>query len=263
MKLAVKTLDNKAGGDITVNDAIYGVEPRADILQRVTRWQQAKKQAGTHKTKTEGEIAGTTKKPFAQKGTGNARQGSKKTPHMRGGATIFGPLVRSHAHALPKKVRALGLKMALSSKLQAKKLIVLDSLSVKSCKTKDLTVQLAALDAGSKLIIGGETVDANFSKAASNVKHVDVLPIQGINVYDILRRDTLILSKEAVEALDKRFADDKPAKAAKKAPAKAAPAAKTETKEAATPKAETKPAAKKAAPKKAPAKKTATKKDDK
>ncbi|MFA7430167.1 MAG: 50S ribosomal protein L4 [Rhodospirillaceae bacterium] len=204
MKCDVITLDNKAAGSIELDDTIFGLDPRADILQRVVRWQLAKRQAGTHKTKGISEISGTTKKPFKQKGTGRARQGSTRSAQFRGGATIFGPVVRSHAHDLPKKVRALGLKIALSAKAKAGQLVVLDA-AQSDGKTKALASQLEVLGWGRALIIDGSAVEATFARAARNIPNVDVLPVQGANVYDILRRDTLVLTKAAIEKLEERL----------------------------------------------------------
>lgn len=204
MKLDVITLDNKAVGTVELPENIFGLEVRSDILQRVVRWQLAKRQAGTHKTKTISEISGTTKKPFKQKGTGRARQGSTRSAQFRGGSTIFGPVVRSHAHDLTKKFRALGLKTALSAKAQNGKLVVVD-LESATGKTKDLAVQLKGLGWTSALVIDGAEVNTLFARAASNIPGVDVLPTQGANVYDILRRDTLVLTKAAIEKLEERL----------------------------------------------------------
>ena len=201
----VTSLDGKADGSIVLPDEIFGVEPRADILQRMVRYQLSKRQAGTHKTKTRGEIALTTAKMYKQKGTGRARHGAKSAPQFRGGGKAFGPVVRSHAHDLPKKVRALALKMALSDKAKSEKLIVLADATAPEPKTKALSERLAKLGFANALIIGGATLDDNFRLAARNIINVDVLPVQGINVYDILRRDTLVLTKAAVEALTERF----------------------------------------------------------
>ena len=201
----VTTLDGSAAGSITLPDEIFGLEPRADILQRMVRWQLAKRQAGTHKTKTRGEIAMTTAKWYKQKGTGRARHGAKSAPQFRGGGKAFGPVVRSHAHDLPKKVRALALKMALSDKAQSEKLIVLSEASINQPKTKALAASLGKLGLASALIIDGAAVDDNFRLAARNIPQIDVLPVAGINVYDIMRRDTLVLTKAAVEALTERF----------------------------------------------------------
>jgi large subunit ribosomal protein L4 len=201
----VTSLDGKADGSIVLPDEIFGVEPRADILQRMVRYQLSKRQAGTHKTKTRGEIALTTAKMYKQKGTGRARHGAKSAPQFRGGGKAFGPVVRSHAHDLPKKVRALALKMALSDKAKSEKLIVLAEASAKEPKTKALAERLARLGLANALIIGGAQIEDNFRLAARNIPAIDVLPVQGINVYDILRRDTLVLTKAAVEALTERF----------------------------------------------------------
>jgi large subunit ribosomal protein L4 len=201
----VKTLDGKAAGSVTLSDEIFGLEPRADIIQRVVRWQLAKRQAGTHKTKTRGEIAFTTKKMYKQKGTGGARHGAKSAPQFRKGGKAFGPVVRSHAHDLPKKVRALGLKHALSSKVKGENLVVLADIEAKEPKTKALKAHFAKLGLGNALIVGGATLDENFRFAARSLPEVDVLPVQGINVYDILRREKLVLTKAAVEALEARL----------------------------------------------------------
>jgi large subunit ribosomal protein L4 len=201
----VTSLDGKADGSIALPDEIFAIEPRADILQRMVRYQLSKRQAGTHKTKTRGEIALTTAKMYKQKGTGRARHGAKSAPQFRGGGKAFGPVVRSHAHDLPKKVRALALKMALSDKAKSEKLIVLAEATAAVPKTKALAERLGKLGFANALIIGGATLDDNFRLAARNIVNVDVLPVQGINVYDILRRDTLVLTKAAVEALTERF----------------------------------------------------------
>jgi len=205
MKCEVKSLDNKKVGDIDLPKEIFGLDVRVDLIARATNWQLARRQRGTHKTKTISEISGTTKKPFKQKGTGNARQGSLRSAQMRGGATTFGPVVRSHAHDLPKKVRKLALISALSQKVAAKKVMVLDTLKSKTPKTKDLLKQIEKLGLQNALVIDGETVDNNFKKASSNIFGIDVLPIQGANVYDIIRHDTLVLTKEAVEKLELRL----------------------------------------------------------
>ena len=205
MELEVKTLDGASAGSITVSDEIFGLEPRADILQRIVRWQLAKRQAGTHKAKIRSEVNRTGRKMYKQKGTGRARHGDQSAPQFRGGGKAFGPVVRSHAHDLPKKVRALGLKHALSAKAKASTLIVLDEATAAEPKTKALRERLAALGLEKVLIIAGCEVVANFQLAARNIPHLDVLPVQGINVYDILRRDTLVLTREAVERLEERF----------------------------------------------------------
>lgn len=205
MKVPVKSLDNKASGDIELSDSIFGLEPRADLLHRMVNWQLAKRRAGTHKTKGISDIQGTTKKPFKQKGTGRARSGSLRSPQNRGGARIFGPVVRDHGFDLPKKVRKLALRHALSSKVADGKLIIVDKVEAKAPRTKDLAGKLSALGISSAVIIGGEEVDTSFDLAARNLPRIDVLPQQGINVYDILRRDTLVLSRDAVEHLEARL----------------------------------------------------------
>ncbi|WP_374378953.1 50S ribosomal protein L4 [Dongia sp.] len=208
MKLKVIDINNKPKGEIELDDAtfndIFGRAVRKDILARVVNWQLAKRRSGNHKTKEIGDVSGTTKKPYAQKGTGRARQGSLRSPQFRGGATIFGPVVRSHAHDLPKKVRTLGLKTALSAKAKEGKLIVLDSVG-SDAKTKDVVEKFNALGWKSVLLIEGPAVTEGFARAARNIPHVDVLPQQGANVYDILRRDTLVLTKDAVQHLVERL----------------------------------------------------------
>jgi len=204
MKLKVHNLDNKEVGDIDLADEVFGLPVRSDILARVVNWQLAKRRAGTHKTKGISDISGTTKKPYKQKGTGRARQGSLRSPQFRGGAVIFGPVVRSHEFGLQKEVRKLGLKTALSAKQAEGKLVVIDAANVAEAKTKALRAQFATLGWESVLIIDG-AVDEGFAKAARNLPKVDVLPQQGANVYDILRRDTLVLTRQAVEQLEARL----------------------------------------------------------
>lgn len=206
MELQIKTLDGTDAGTITLSDAIFGLEPRQDIIYRVIRWQLAKRQAGTHRAKERAEIWRTGKKMYKQKGTGGARHGSQRAPLFRGGGKAHGPKVRSHEHDLPKKVRALGLKLALSAKAGAQSILVLDSATSTEAKTKALVEKFGKLGLSNALIIDGASVDENFGKAARNIPNVDVLPVQGINVYDILRRDTLVLTKDAVAALEARFA---------------------------------------------------------
>ena len=205
MDLNVTTLEGKEAGKVSLSDAIFGLEPREDIIARVVRWQLAKKQQGTHKAKGRAEIARTGAKMFKQKGTGRARHHSARAPQFRGGGKAHGPVVRSHAHDLPKKVRALGLRHALSAKLRAEELIIVDNLVAAEAKTKVLTGAFATLGLTNALFIGGVELDSNFKLAAQNIPNVDVLPVQGINVYDILRRGKLVLSKAAVEALEERF----------------------------------------------------------
>jgi large subunit ribosomal protein L4 len=206
MKCDVITLDNQAAGSIDLPEAIFGLPARRDILARMVRYQLAKRRAGTHKAKGISEISGTTKKPYRQKGTGRARQGSLRSPQFRGGAVIFGPVVRSHAFDLQKKVRRLGLRCALSAKQAEGKLVVLDAARLDGeAKTKALKARFAALGWDSVLIIDGAAVDEGFARAARNLPKVDVLPSIGANVYDILRRDTLVLTRDAVEQLQARL----------------------------------------------------------
>jgi large subunit ribosomal protein L4 len=205
MKCPVITFENKKVGEIELDDAVFGVTPRKDILARMVNWQLAKRRAGTHKTKGISDVSGTTKKPYRQKGTGRARQGSLRSPQFRGGGIIFGPVPRSHAHDLPKKVRKLALRCALSAKQRDGKLIVVDSVAADSPKTAKLAGKLEKLGFNSVLIVAGPQVDENFRRAAANLIGVDVLPQAGANVYDILRRDTLVLSRDAVEHLEARL----------------------------------------------------------
>ena len=205
MELKIVALDGKDAGKATLSDAIFGLEPRVDLIQRCINWQLAKRQRGTHKTKGRAEIWRTGKKMYAQKGTGGARHGSARVPQFRGGGRAFGPVVRSHAIELPKKVRALALKHALSSKAKDGGIIVLDKATVKDAKTKALAKQFGKLGLDSALIIDGAEIETNFRAAARNIPNIDVLPVQGINVYDILRRQQLVLTKAAVEALEARF----------------------------------------------------------
>lgn len=205
MKTKVKNLENKEVGEIDLLDAVFGITPRRDILTRMVNWQLAKRRSGNHKTKGISEVMGTTKKPWAQKGTGRARQGSLRSPQFRKGGVIFGPLVRDHSHDLPKKVRQLALCMALAAKQKEGKLVVLDAAKCDAPKTAPLAKKFAKLGFASALIIDGANLDPNFAKAARNLPHIDVLPEQGANVYDILRRDVLVLTKNAVEQLQERL----------------------------------------------------------
>ncbi len=206
MKLAVVNLDAKKAGDVELNDEVFGIEDvREDVLQRMVRYQLAKRQAGTHKTKTRSEVKRTTAKMYRQKGTGGARHGAKSAPIFVGGGVAHGPRVRSHAHDLTKKFRALALKHALSSKVKSESLIVLEAATAGEAKTKTLRAQLEKLGLTNALVIGGETLDENFSKAAQNIPNIDVLPLAGLNVYDVLRRHKLVLTKEAVEGVHARF----------------------------------------------------------
>lgn len=205
MKLDITTLEGKTSGSVDLNEAIFGLEPRADLLARCVRWQLAKRQAGTHAVKNRSLIDRTTKKVYKQKGTGGARHGAASAPQFRGGGRAFGPQVRSHAHDLPKKVRALALKHALSSKVKDASLVILDDVTLSEPKTKALVERFGKLGLGSALIIGGAEIETNFQRAARNIPNIDVLPVQGINVYDILRREKLVLTKAAVDALEARF----------------------------------------------------------
>jgi large subunit ribosomal protein L4 len=205
MDMKITTLEGKEAGSVSLSNEIFGLEPRVDIVQRCVNWQLAKRQRGTHKIKLKAEIWRTGKKMYAQKGTGGARHGSARVPQFRGGGRAFGPLVRSHAHDLPKKVRALALRHALSAKAKDGGLIVVDTLSIKNAKTKTLAEQFDKLKMVNALFIDGSEVEKNFFAAARNIPNIDVLPIQGINVYDIMRRKTLVLTKAAVDALEARF----------------------------------------------------------
>ena len=205
MKLDITTLEGANAGSVELDEAIFGLEPRADLLARCVRWQLAKRQAGTHATKGRSDINRTTKKLYKQKGTGNARHGAASAPQFRGGGRAFGPVVRSHAHDLPKKVRALALRHALSAKAKDASLIVVDDVRLADAKTKGLLDRFGKLGLGNALIIGGTEIDTGFQKAARNIPNIDVLPVQGINVYDILRREKLVLTRAAVDALEARF----------------------------------------------------------
>lgn len=205
MKCDVISLDNKKVGDVDLDDAVFGAAVRPDLLFRVVNWQLAKRRAGTHKTKGISDISGTTKKPYKQKGTGRARQGSLRSPQFRGGAQIFGPVVRDHGHKLPKKVRKMALRSVLSAKQAEGKLVVIDTAVMKEPRTSVLAKQMKSLGWKSALVIDGAETDANFVRAASNIIGLDVLPSQGANVYDILHRDTLVLTKGAVEKLVERL----------------------------------------------------------
>ncbi|GLS44884.1 50S ribosomal protein L4 [Methylobacterium brachythecii] len=205
MKLDITTLDGSSAGSVELNEAIFGLEPRADLLQRMVRYQLAKRRAGTHAVKNRSDIDRSTKKIYKQKGTGNARHGAASAPQFRGGGRAFGPVVRDHSHDLTKKFRALALRHALSAKAKASTLIIVDDIKVDDHKTKTMVERLGKLGWSSALIIGGAEVDENFGRAARAVPKIDVLPVQGINVYDILRRDTLVLTRAAVDALEERF----------------------------------------------------------
>jgi large subunit ribosomal protein L4 len=205
MELKIVSLDGNAGESVTLSDDIFGLEPRTDLIHRYVVWQLAKRRAGTHAVKNRAEINRTGKKMYRQKGTGSARHGPAKVNLFRGGGRSFGPVVRSHAIGLPKKVRALALKHVLSAKAKDGGIVVLDKASVQDGKTGALAKSLGKLGLVSALIIDGAEVEANFALAARNIPNIDVLPVQGINVYDILRRQKLVLTKAAVEALEARF----------------------------------------------------------
>lgn len=205
MKLDVIKLDGGQAGSIDLDEALFGLEPRADILHRVVRWQRAKAQAGTHSTLGKSDVSYSTKKIYRQKGTGGARHGSKKAPIFRHGGVYKGPQPRSHAHDLPKKFRALGLRHALSAKAKAGELVIVDSLNLAEAKTAVLAKTVAERGWKRVLVIDGADVDANFALAARNIEGVDVLPTIGANVYDILKRDTLVITKAGVEALEARL----------------------------------------------------------
>jgi large subunit ribosomal protein L4 len=209
MKLYMINLDAGAAGSIELSDDIFGIEDiRPDILQRCVTWQLAKRRAGTHKIKTRNEVARTGKKMYKQKGTGGARHGSRKAAQFVGGAKVFGPVNRSHETVLPKKVRALALKHALSSKVKSGSLIVVDDVAIAEPKTGALKLRFDKMGLVNALIIAGPEVDTNFMLAARNIAHVDVLPNAGLNVYDVLRRNTLVLTRAAVEAIEARFHGD-------------------------------------------------------
>jgi large subunit ribosomal protein L4 len=205
MKCDVISLENKKVGDLDLDEAIFGAPVRPDLIHRAINWQLAKRRAGTHKTKVISEVSGTSKKPYKQKGTGNARQGSLRSAQFRGGGIIFGPLPRDHAHKMPKKVRKQALRSALSSKQAEGKLVVIDQASVKDGKTAVLAKQMKKLGWTSALVIDGAETDVGFLRAASNLFGIDVLPSQGANVYDIIKKDTLVLTRAGVEKLVERL----------------------------------------------------------
>ncbi|MEM9584056.1 MAG: 50S ribosomal protein L4 [Pseudomonadota bacterium] len=205
MKADAIKLDGKKAGSVELSDAIFGLEPRADILHRVVRWQRNNAQAGTHKVKTRSEVSYSTKKIYRQKGTGGARHGARSAPIFRGGGVYKGPTPRSHGHDLPKKVRKLGLMHALSAKANAGELVILDNTDVKDVKTKALAAQVKELGWKRALVIDGAEVNADFAKAARNIAGLDILPTMGANVFDILKRDTLVITKAGLEALEARL----------------------------------------------------------
>jgi large subunit ribosomal protein L4 len=205
MKIDVTTLEGGKAGSVDLNDAIYGLEPRVDLIHRYVRWQLAKRRAGTHQTLGRSLINRTTKKLYKQKGSGNARHGAASAPQFRGGGRAFGPVNRDHAHDLPKKVRALALRHALSAKAKDAGIIIIDDAKIDQPKTKALMAHFAKLGLSNALVIGGNEIDVNFGLAARSIPNIDVLPVQGINVYDIIRREKLVLTKAAVDALEARF----------------------------------------------------------
>lgn len=206
MKIKVLNLDNQEVGSVLLDPSVYSQEVRQDILHRVVEWQRSKRRAGTHKTKGISEVSGTTRKPFKQKGTGNARQGSLRSPQMRGGAVIFGPVVRDHEYKIQKKVRELALKMALSLKVTQEKFIALDNLYLNTHKTKDLSMKLTKMGLKSALIVGlDEVEEKNFAMAYSNIKNIQAVSAEGINVYDILKSEHLVLTSRAISAITKRL----------------------------------------------------------
>ena len=206
MQLDIINFDGKAVGKVDLQDAIFGLEPRADILHRVVTWQRAKQRAGTHAVKTVSDVVGSGKKAFKQKKTGNARQGERYNVHMRGGGVVHGPVVRDHSIDLPKKIRSLGLKMALSSKAKDGSLIVIDSEKLAAAKTNAFAKQLKKLDIASALFVGATELDENFKKSAANIANIDVLPTIGLNVLDILKHEKLVLTADAVKAIEARLA---------------------------------------------------------
>ena len=205
MELKVTTLEGKEAGSVNLSDEIFGLAPRPDLIQRCVIWQLAKRRAGTHAVKNRADIWRTGKKMYAQKGTGGARHGSARVPQFRGGGRAFGPVVRSHEIGLPKKVRALALRHALSAKAKDGGIIVIDKASMKDGKTKQLASHFEKLGFESVLFIDGAEIENNFRLAARGIPNIDVLPIQGINVYDIMRRRKLVLTKAALDALEARF----------------------------------------------------------
>ena len=206
MQLDIINFDGKKVGSVELTDSIFGLEPRADILHRVVTWQRAKSRAGTHAVKTVSDVQGSGKKAFKQKKTGNARQGERYNVHMRGGGVVHGPVVRDHSIDLPKKIRALGLKMALSSKAQDGSLVIIDSEKLAQAKTGAFAKQLKKLEIASALFVGATELDENFKKSAANIANIDVLPTIGLNVLDILKHEKLDLTADAVKAVEARLA---------------------------------------------------------
>ena len=206
MQLDIINFDGKKVGSVELTDSIFGIEPRADILHRVVTWQRAKQRAGTHAVKTVSDVAGSGKKAFKQKNTGNARQGERYNVHMRGGGVVHGPVVRDHSIDLPKKIRSLGLKMALSSKAKDGSLVIIDSEKLEAAKTNAFAKQLKKLEIASALFVGATELDENFKKSAANIANIDVLPTIGLNVLDILKHEKLVLTADAVKAVEARLA---------------------------------------------------------
>ena len=206
MQLDIINFDGKKVGSVELTDSIFGLEPRADILHRVVTWQRAKSRAGTHAVKTVSDVQGSGKKAFKQKKTGNARQGERYNVHMRGGGVVHGPVVRDHSIDLPKKIRALGLKMALSSKAKDGSLVIIDSEKLAAAKTNVFAKQLKKLEIASALFVGATELDENFKKSAANIANIDVLPTMGLNVLDILKHEKLVLTADAVKAVEARLA---------------------------------------------------------
>lgn len=205
MKIKLIVLDGKASGEVELNDDVFGIEPRTDIMHRVVLWQLAKRQAGTHKTKERSEVQGTTAKPYRQKGTGNARRGTMRASQHRTGATTFGPRVRSHAHKLPKKVRALGLKSALSAKVASGNLKVVDTLTIQKPSTAEMKNNLANLGLSKILFVRGDSTKDAFTQSIRNLPYMDEIAQAGLNVYDILRHNDVVITKHALEDLEKRL----------------------------------------------------------
>ena len=206
MQLDIINFDGKKVGSVELADSIFGLEPRADILHRVVTWQRAKSRAGTHAVKTVSDVQGSGKKAFKQKKTGNARQGERYNVHMRGGGVVHGPVVRDHSIDLPKKIRSLGLKMALSSKAKDGSLVIIDSEKLATAKTNAFAKQLKKLDIASALFVGAAELDENFKKSAANIANIDALPTIGLNVLDILKHEKLVLTADAVKAVEARLA---------------------------------------------------------
>lgn len=205
MDIEITTLAGKKSGKVSVSDAIFGLEPREDIIARMVRYQRAKARQGTHQTKGRSDVDRTGARMYRQKGTGGARHHSQAAPQFRGGGKAHGPQSRDHSHDLTKKFRALALRHALSAKAKDGSLVIMDDLSAKDAKTAALRTDMSKLGIDNALMIGGAELDSNFKLAAQNIPNIDVLPVQGINVYDIIRRNTLVLSKAAVDALEERF----------------------------------------------------------